>query len=286
MRPAWLDQRLFPFESHFLQLDGHTLHYVDEGKGPTLLMLHGNPTWAFLWRHLIAGLKDRFRCVALDYPGFGLSTARPGYEPLPRHHAQVVEAFVEKLGLERFSPVVQDWGGPIGLWVAGRQAHRVERLLIGNTWAWPVDQDPHFTRFSAAFGGALGGVAIRRLNAFVNLMVPLGTPRRRVRGETLDCYRRVLDTPQRREATHVFPREIAKGTAFLAEVEAGLAALKGKPALLLWGDKDIAFRAQELGRFQASFPGAAVQPLPGAGHYIQEDAPEEMVGAIRAWWPQ
>jgi haloalkane dehalogenase len=247
-------------------------------------MLHGNPTWSFVFRHLIAGLKDRFRCVALDYPGFGLSTAAPGYDSLPETHLGVVERFVAHLGLKDFTPVVQDWGGPIGLGLAGRQPDNVRALVIGNTMAWPVDDDPHFVRFSGLMGGAIGGFAIRHFNAFVNVMMPLGTPKRSLTRAEMQAYRRPLATAARREATHVFPREIVGSTDFLRRVEAGLAALKDKPTLLCWATKDLAFREQERARFAALFPRAQTVKLEGAGHYLQEDAPAEVVAAVRAWW--
>jgi hypothetical protein len=98
-RPAWVDDDLFPFESRFVTIDGHTIHYVDEGSGPTLLFLHGNPTWSFVYRDVIRALRDEFRCVALDYPGFELSSPRPGYQCLPEEHTYVVTAFVDALGL-------------------------------------------------------------------------------------------------------------------------------------------------------------------------------------------
>lgn len=282
--PPWLDPALFPFRSRFVTVDGHRLHYVDEGQGPTLLMFHGNPTWSFAYRHLITRLREAFRCVAFDYPGFGLSTAAPGYEPLPRHHAQVAERFVDTLGLTDFTPVVQDWGGPIGLWVAGRRPDRVRALLIGNTMAWPVSDDPHFVRFSKVMGGPVGGFAIRHFNAFVNVMIPLGTPKRSLSRAEMRAYRAPMASPERREATHVFPREVLGSAEFLAEVAALLPGLAPKPALLCWGDKDIAFRAKELARFQALLPNARTVPLPGAGHYVQEEAPDEIAAALRGFW--
>jgi haloalkane dehalogenase len=282
-RPDWLTRELFPFESRFVEVDGHVVHYVDEGSGPTLLMLHGNPTWSFLYRHLIARLHDRFRCVALDYPGFGLSTAAPGYDHLPESHEEVLHRFVDRLALERFVPVVQDWGGPIGLGLAGQRPERVAGLVIGNTWAWPVGDDPHFRRFSGVMGGAVGGFAIRRFNAFVNLLIPLGTRRRKLSRAEMAAYRRPLDTPRRREASHVFPREIVGSAAFLARVEAGLARLKDTPALICWGDADFAFRAKERARFEARFADSTTVVLRGASHYIQEDAPEDLAKAIRDW---
>ena len=140
-RPAWVSDELFPFESRFAVVDGHIVHYVDEGKGPLLLMLHGNPAWSFLYRHVIAGLRGEFRCVALDLPGFGLSKAGAGYGYRPADHATVVEGFCDRLGLEAITLMVNDWGGPIGFWVAGRQPTRFKALVIGNTWAWPVNGD-------------------------------------------------------------------------------------------------------------------------------------------------
>jgi pimeloyl-ACP methyl ester carboxylesterase len=139
VRPAWVDDELFPFESRFIDIDGHTVHYVDEGSGPTLLLLHGNPTWSFLWRDVIRALRDDFRCIALDYPGFGLSTPRPGYRYLPEEHADVVIGFVDALGLKGATLVAQDWGVPIGLATAQRRPGVFDRLVLANTWAWPVN---------------------------------------------------------------------------------------------------------------------------------------------------
>lgn len=283
-RPAWLTDALFPCESRFLELDGHLVHWVDEGEGPTLLLLHGNPTWSFLYRHLIARLKDRFRCVALDYPGFGLSVARPGYDHLPASHLAVVERFVDAIGLQDFTPFVQDWAGAIGLGLAGRRPERIRALVIGNTMAWPVNDDPHFVRFSRLMGGPIGGFAIRHFNAFVNVMIPAGTKRRSLTREEMGAYRRPMATVARREATHVFPREIVGSTPFLAEVASTLPRLAQKPALLCWGDKDVAFREKELKRMQALFPKARTLPLPGSGHFVQEDAPDEIAAALRSWW--
>lgn len=283
MRPEWLTDSLFPFQSRFVELEGHRIHYVDEGSGPTLLMLHGNPTWSFVWRHLIARLKGRFRCVALDYPGFGLSTAADGYDLLPQSHSRVVERFVERLELRRFTPVVQDWGGPIGLGLAGRRPELVEGLVIGNTWAWPVHDDPHFVRFSGFMGGAFGGFAIRNFNLFVNVMIPKGIAKKKLAREEMEAYRKPMETKARREATHVFPREIVQSRAFLAEVEQNLERLASRRVLLCWGDRDIAFRPKELARFQAIFRRAETVPLPGAGHYVQEDSPAEIADAILAW---
>ncbi|HEX2273197.1 MAG TPA: alpha/beta fold hydrolase [Acidimicrobiales bacterium] len=282
-RPEWVSAELFPYESRFLELDGGRLHYIDEGEGPVLLLLHGNPTWSFLYRNLVGRLRHRFRCVAVDYPGFGLSTAPPDYGFTPAEHAAVVERFVEDLGLGSFTPVVHDWGGPVGLAVAGRHPQRVRALVVGNTFAWPLDGDRHFEWFSRLMGGAVGRLAIRHGNAFVNVLVPAGTRRRLSRPE-MAHYRGPFPTPDARTPTHVFPREILASRDFLAEVEAGLARLADVPALIAWGGRDFAFRENERHRFEATFGRHRSVVFEGAGHYLQEDVPEELASEIERWW--
>jgi haloalkane dehalogenase len=274
----------FPFESRFIAAAGARVHYVDEGSGPVLLMLHGNPTWSFVFRHLILMLRDGFRCIAPDLPGFGLSEAPAGYGYTPEEHERVLEAFADGLALQRFSLVVQDWGGPLGFHLGGRNPERIGRLVIGNTWSWPVNGDAHFERFSRLMGGPVGKYFIRHNNAFVNVLIPAGIKRRKVTPEIMNAYRRPLPTPERRMPSYVFPRSILESRAFLAECESALEALKYKPALILWGDADVAFRAKERERFEAAFPTHLTIPLHGAGHYIWEDAPDEIAPALRAWW--
>ncbi len=274
----------FPFESRFMDVAGARIHYVDEGSGPVLLMLHGNPTWSFVFRHLILLLRDRFRCVAPDLPGFGLSTAPAAYRFLPEEHAAVMAAFVDRLAPASFTPVMQDWGGPIGFHLAGRDPDRIERLVIGNTWCWPVNGDAHFERFSRLLGGPVGKFAIGRFNAFVNVLIPAGIKRRPVSAELMAAYRRPLPDARRRLPSYVFPRSILQSRDFLANCRSSLNALAGKPALIVWGDADIAFRSKERERFEAALTHRRTVILRGAGHYVWEDAPDEIADAIRDWW--
>lgn len=266
-----------------VDVDGARVHYVDAGAGPTMLMLHGNPTSSFLYRHVIAGLRDRFRCVAPDYPGFGRSLAPPGYGFTPREHSRIVEGFVAVLGLRDLTLFVQDWGGPIGLGFAGRRPELVRRLVVGNTWAWPVNGDLHFESFGRVMGGPVGRFFILRYNAFVNLLLPAGVRRRKLAPDVMAAYRAPFPTRASRLPTAVFPREILGARDYLAEVEAGLAAVRDRPTLILWGTEDIAFRPKERERLERCFPNHRTVILDGAGHYIQEDAPDEIVAAIREW---
>ena len=284
--PAWIDAALYPFEHHWLDIHGHRVHYLDVGAGPTLVFLHGNPTWSFLYRTIIRGLQDRYRCIALDYPGFGLSTPRAGYRFTPQEHAAVVEGLVQALDLHDVTLMVHDWGGPIGLGVAGRSPARFRAFILGNTFAWPVTGDARLERFSRLMGGPIGWFLIRYFNAFVNLLIPFGVGRRRLSRQVMAHYRRPFrGAPSRRLPTYILPRALLHSRAYLEQVAAALPQLADKPVLLVWGDRDPAFGAKERARFEATFPDHRTVILAGAAHFIQEDAPAEIVEAIGSWMP-
>ena len=281
-RPDWLSAELYPFESHYADLDGARVHYVDEGSGPPLLLLHGNPTWSFLYREIVKGLRDRYRCIAPDYPGFGLSSAAPGYGYSPAEHAGIVEKLINQLDLQDLTMMVQDWGGPIGFAAATRNPERFAAFVIANTWAWPK-ADVGTQLFSRLLGGPIGGVLILRRNAFVEKILPGGVRRRKLPEEVMNAYRGPFPNPQSRRPVHRLPHEILASRPFLAEIERGLRALRDRPALIVWPTKDVAFREPELRRWEATFPNHRTVKIEGAGHYVQEDAPEEIVAAIRDW---
>lgn len=281
-RPGWVPSDLYPFEDRWADIDGHLVHYVDEGAGPPLLLLNGNPSWSFGWRDVILGLRDTFRCVAPDYPGFGLSREAPGFDFRPSSQSRVIEALIDRLGLTDLVVFGYAWGGPIGLGMAGRRPELIRALVIGNTWAWPDDR-LQVRLFSALIGGPLRPLTVDRLN----LMLRVYLPRNLKRGALTELERAAYDGPfprDRRYITGVFPREIVTGRAFLREVESGLARLAGLPALIVWPDSDPGFGADELRRWQTLYPDAEVAHLRRAGQFIDEDAPDEVAAAVRDWW--
>ena len=285
-RPAWVNDELFPFESRFADVGGGQVHYIDEGDGPVLLCLHGNPTWSFLYRHIVRGLREQFRCIAVDYPGFGLSTPPPGYRYTVAEHARVVEGFIEALDLREVTLMVQDWGGPIGFWVATHHPERFRGFVIGNTWAWPISGDRTTEWFSKTLGSAgLGEALVKRADIFTNVFMRGGIKRKKLTVDEQFMYKRPHPTTESRVPVHVMPREILAARDLLTEVEQGLERVAGKPALIVWGDKDPAFREPQRLRWERTFPDHRTVVLRGASHYIQEDAPDEIVTAIKEWWP-
>jgi haloalkane dehalogenase len=280
----WVDRTAYPFESRFLDLPEGTIHYVDEGPTDselTLLFLHGNPTWSFLYRHLIRGLRDGYRCVALDHLGFGLSEHPEAFSYVPSDHASVLEAFVGTLGLADVVPVVHDWGGPIGFSYAVDHPGDVRGVVAMNTLCWPVSGDPWFEAFSRVAGDPPGRVACERLNAFVEYVMPLAyADHSRLTPAIHEQYRRPLP-PGRRRATWVFPRAFRTEREWLADLWARMPAIDDHPTLLAWGMEDPLFRERELRRFERLFGDSRTLELRGVGHYVPEEAGPSLVGPVR-----
>jgi haloalkane dehalogenase len=281
-RPAWVPGDLYPFADHWADLDGHRVHYVDEGTGPPILLLNGNPSWSFGWRDVVVQLRDTFRCIAPDYPGFGLSMEAPGFDFRPSSQSRVIESLVDRLGLEGLIVAGYAWGGPIGLGFAGRRPELVRAVVVGNTWAWPNDR-LQVRLFSALMGGPLSPLLVDRLNLMLRVYLPLNLKR----GKLTDVERAAYEgpfPPARRHIMRVFPREIVAGKAYIREVEGNMARLADKPALILWPDSDPGFNDADLARWQALFPAAQTVHLERTGQFIDEDAPDDVATAIEAWW--
>ena len=273
--------QLYPFESKWFTSSVGPVHYVDEGSGRPLLLLHGNPDWSFLYRKIIGGLQDDFRCVALDYPGFGLSVHPPGYGYTAAEHAAIVAELVTELDLTDLIVMGQDWGGPIGMDVASRHPDRISGLVMGNTWFWPAD-DRITSIFSRTMGSSPLQWLIRNRNFFVTTVM-----KRSLQAKLTDAefahYTDVVPTRASREGIAVFPKQILDAHPWLAELEARVAeTLSDTQVLLLFGRKDPALASDAvINRWKTEFPGAKYVELPDAGHFFQEDAPEEVIAAIR-----
>jgi len=278
-----INQELFPFQSHYLTLNnGAKIHYLDEGKGPTLLLLHGNPTWSFLYRKIIAGLKDKFRLIAPDYPGFGLSDAPPNYTYTPAEHAQAISELVQKLDLQDMGIMMQDWGGPISFAIALENPQRISRFIIGNTWAWPLERTGQKT-FSFFMGGWPGQFAAWCCNGVVKFFMRKGLVKTLNQAE-LDMYLAPFKERRYRTATHIFPAQLSDAAPFLKKIYQRLDHLADRPTLILWGLQDFAFQEPERTRFESIFKQHKTVLLENAGHFIQEDAPEESIVAIRKFY--
>ena len=285
MSKDWIDRNEYPFESRYFDQPAGRMHYVDEGAGDhAIVMVHGNPTWSFLYRHLIKGLAGKFRCIAPDHIGFGLSDKPPGWDYLPESHAENFERLLEGLGIGPATLVVQDWGGPIGLSYALDHPEKIESLVIMNSWCWPVRGDLHYELFSRFMGGFIGRFLIERFNFFARVLMKkaFGDPSR-LTPEIHRQYLKVLGSPSERRGCAVMPARIIGSSEWLAELWSRREILKSIPALILWGEKDIAFRKKELETWKKTFDRVEVRELENVGHFVQEELGPELCPLIEGF---
>jgi haloalkane dehalogenase len=242
-------------------------------------MCHGNPTWSFLYRHLIVELRDRFRCIAVDYPGFGLSERPANYGYTPGEHATVVGELVAELDLSKLVVMGHDWGGPIGLSIACADPDRVSGLVLGNTWFWPADRRARL--FSKLMSSWPLQRAIINRNLFVERILPSGISRK-LSSEELRHYRAVQPTPPDRVGVAELPKQIIQAAPFLSTLELEVKArLADKPVLITYPMRDPAFPARTvLPRMRQTFSDAKLTELPHAKHFFLEDASHEVAAAI------
>ncbi len=287
----------YDFDSKYLDLPEGRVHYLDEGAGPVLLLLHGNPTWSYLYRHMILGLRDRFRCVAPDYLGFGLSDKPADGDYTVAGHTRRLGQLIERLGLEQVSPVMQDWGGAIGLGWAVAHRDRVARLIVMNTFPLRLrlryfGPRQVFTIAGLKFASlpGLGELLLRRLNLFVDLVMPMAIHNRAAKTrEIMRGYRFPLPDYDSRAATLQFPREIPiSGGHYNKPLMADIAEkIEGWEVrtLIVWGARDPAFSLRVADYYAGLLPNhAPIVRIADAAHYLQEDAPEPIIAAIRGFF--
>jgi haloalkane dehalogenase len=258
------------------------MHFVDEGSGPPILFVHGTPTNSYEYRHLIAALSNRFRCIAPDHLGFGESSRPQAFAYTPEAHARVLNEFVERLGLTNFTLVVHDFGGPIGLPLALVVPSRVNRLVLLNSWAWPLDDDPNIARGAKFIGGALGRFLYRYANASLRLIMPsaYGDKKKLTR----EIHRRYLEVFRDRDARvlvlHALAKSLLGSRAHYQSLLDRIERLRAVPVLIVWGMKDTAFQPYQLERWRRLLPEAQVETIAAAGHWPHEEEPARVIEAI------
>ncbi len=269
------------FEEHYEVIDGIRLHYVDEGSGPPILLVHGQPTWSYLYRKMIRPLVAAgYRCIAPDLMGFGLSdkpTDESAYT-LGRH-VELVTGLVEKLQLAGVTIVGQDWGGPVGLRYAIDHQDNVRSLVILNTL---VKITPVPLLFTFVFrNGGFSSFLVRRLDLFRKIIFRRGWPfRRPLEAGVMEQYKMPHPTAASRGGIAAFPKMIPgndrhPNAAYISQIDSVLRNWD-VPVLVMFSDGDIAFKPTEGQRIAEMVPDGRFQVVRNAGHYLQEDAGEEI----------
>ncbi len=280
---------LYPFEPHYLDLGGHRLHYVDEGQGEAVLMVHGNPSWSFYYRNLIKALRTTHRAIAPDHVGCGRSD-KPGddrYEYTLSTRAADLGRLVEHLGLRRITLVVHDWGGMIGMAWAVKNPDLISRVVVLNTGAFHLPSGKAFPpTIALARMPGLGAALVRGGNAFARGAVRFCVTRHPMPPEVAAGYLEPYGTWADRIAIQRFVEDIplrARDHSYevVSQTAAALDRLRAKPMLICWGMRDFVFDRHFLAEWERRFPDAQVHRFDDCGHYVLEDAAEEIVALVR-----
>ena len=279
-----------------LDRGGIRLHYIDEGSGEPVVMLHGNPTWSFYFRHLIDSLRDSHRVIVPDHIGCGMSDkpddARYSYTLASR--VDDLELLLDHLAIDReITLVLHDWGGMIGMAYATRHPGRIRRLVVSNTAAFHKPAGKPLPRALAICRDAPGTVMVRGLNAFCRGTAWIGCKRRPMTRELAGAYVAPYDSWKNRIAVLRFVQDIPlnpgdRSYDLVSWVQDRLPLLQSVPMLILWGMKDFVFDHHFLEEWLRYFPDACVHRFPRAGHYLCEDEAEsirELVPAFLAAHP-
>ena len=285
-------QDLYPFGSNFFNINGHDLHYVDQGKGAPIFMVHGNPTWSFYYRNLITHLSKKFRTIAPDHIGCGFSD-KPGpkdYDYTLASRVNDLDALIQHLcPNEKISLIVHDWGGMIGLAWAINHLDKIEKIVITNTSGFflPEKKSLPLRLWMIKYLSWFGTPAVLGLNAFASGAIRMGSENKLappVKKGLLAPY----NSWKNRIATLKFVQDIPitekdKSYDLVNHVDTHLTQLDEDKLLFLWGAKDFVFDLTFLNEFRLRFPKAACHVFQDAGHYLFEDKPKETTELITSF---
>lgn len=280
----------FPFAPHYHSINGFNMHYVDEGNGEPIVMLHGDPTWGYLYRQFIPALSRHHRCIVPDHMGMGKSGVP--LEPYPyrlEHHIANLEALLLHLDVRDITLVVHDWGGPVGLGFATRHPQRIKRLVLLNTWTFAPWPGGPFPRLLEIIRSERGENFVLKRNGYVEPALTGTTYHtENLTSAIMEAYKAPYPTSETRTALLCWSRDIplqASDVSYaeMKRIEAGLPRFSQTPTLIVWGMQDPVLPASVLHLWQGIYPHATTHEIEDASHFLQEDAPERIVQHIEAF---
>lgn len=281
---SWIDRDAYPFQPHYFEADGGRMHYVDEGQGRPIVMVHGTPTWSFLYRKLIKALSGEYRVIVPDHIGFGLSDKPQNWPYRPQDHARNLEALITHLGLRDITLVVHDFGGPVGLYYAIEYPGYIHSLVLFNTFLWSLRGDPAFEQPDRMFNNRFGRWLYARHNFSAQMIVRMAWGKHRPITPAIHRqYTRPFPDPQSRAGTVGFLDSLLGESDWYEMLWSHRERIAKKPALLLWGMRDIAFKEKELAKWKVLFQNERTVRYPEVGHFVPDEAGEEAAEEIRAF---
>ncbi len=280
MENHWLDKTEYPFTSKFFSINEQKLHYIDEGKGDTILFIHGTPSWSFDFRNVIKKLKHKFRCIAIDHIGFGLSSKPKEYDYTTQNHSKTLEKFIMEKNLENITLVVHDFGGPIGLNFAIQYPNKIKNLIIMNSWLWSSENDPYYKKLKRILKSPLLPFLYRYFNFSPKYILPNSFGDIKLSKHLLKQYTKPFANSTQRSGTIAFAKSLLYDQNFFEELWNQKHLIASKPTLLIWGMKDPIIKPYYLDKFQSGFSNSKTVKLDSCGHFPQEEEPEIVAKSI------
>lgn len=277
---------LYPFASHYFEPPQGRMHYVDEGQGPVILMVHGTPAWSFTYRHLIQGLSQDYRCIAADHLGFGLSDKPQAADYSPAAHAERLQLLIEHLQLKDFSLMVHDFGGPIGLSYALQHPDHVRDIILFNTWMWSLNDYPDIVRGAKIANSWLGKLLYKYFNFSPRVLVRQAFYNKsKLTKEVHLQYTSVFPDAASRKGPMAFARHLLASSEWYNQLWQQRDKLQEKDVMFLWGKRDPLLPYAFLQRWKKTLKKAEIHELE-AGHFVQEEKAEEAVALCRKFLQQ
>lgn len=280
-------KKLYPFESHYFDLDGLKYHYVDEGAGDPIVCVHGNPTWSFYWRNLILALRDKYRVIAVDHIGCGLSDKPIAYPYRMSKHIGNLRELLSHLKLENATLLAHDWGGPIGVGALLYLQHRFRRMILLNTATFLPESVPFKLR--VARSPVFGKFAVQGMNQFLKSAFKTATVKPEIWDEAMKAgYLAPYQSWKERCGVYGFVRDIPTSPRhptwnMLEFLEKETIKLQSMPVQMIWGMQDWVFTPAILEKMKQLFPNAEVHEIVDAGHFVMEDAKDQVISLIASF---
>ncbi|MBD1396764.1 alpha/beta fold hydrolase [Pontibacter sp. JH31] len=281
MKPDWLDTKEYPFKSRFLELEAGKMHYIDEGEGHPIVMIHGTPSWSFVYRNLIKLLSKKHRCIALDLIGFGLSDKPKDWSYKPRAHAANFEQLMEHLQLKDITLIVHDFGAPIGLAYAINHPENVKNIVMLNTWTWSLSNHQVFSKASKYLVGPLGKFLHSKLNVTTGKLVQeLFGKESKIPEKLQEQYTRALGDPDECVSSLACARELVGVSKWYDELWKERKKIQDIPTLILWGEQDKLVKIDALQRWKNFFHECYVLHFEDSGHFLMEEHADDVAGYV------
>jgi len=280
MKPDWLDKTEYPFSPNYFNINGCNLHYIDEGKGETILFVHGTPSWSFDFRNIIKSLKSSYRCIAIDHIGFGLSDKPENYDYSTQNHSRTLEKFVFDRQLENLTLVVHDFGGPIGLNFAIHNSDKVRNIVILNSWLWSSQDDPDFIKLIKVLKSPLLPFLYRYFNFSPRFILPSSFGDHKLSKQLLRYYTRPFADKTQRNGTVAFAKSLLLDQDWFEELWNKRESISTKPTLIVWGMKDPVLKPKYMDKFISGFKNSVSIKMESCGHFPQEEQPETVTSSI------